>query len=150
MSGLDAPIVAFRVDSKQFTAGNLAVGVSKDGRRFSRPAKQSADAKAYMLEIKRAAAEAMGDRPVLTGPLRLDVSFFKPRPKNHRKASGGLSAAGERQPWPDARPDADKLVRNICDRMKGIVYQDDGQICGLVAWKHWGDRAYALIEIRQL
>lgn len=52
------------------------------------------------------------------GAVYLSVSFYLPRPKSLAK----------RCLYPTKKPDLDKLVRNVKDALKGVIYLDDAQV----------------------
>lgn len=73
----------------------------------------------------------------MRGPVSVRLAFRFPRPASHLKARGGLSAAGQRQPFPGR--DLDKLARAVLDALTGIAYRDDRQVAELHAVKTWED-----------
>lgn len=62
----------------------------------------------------------------LTGPITIQVDFLMPRPKAWGKA---------RQDPMTQRPDADKLLRAVCDALTGVAYLDDSQITHITCTK---------------
>jgi Holliday junction resolvase RusA-like endonuclease len=72
---------------------------------------------------------------LLDGPLILEATFFRPRPKSWKKA----------RHYPTSAPDLDKLVRAVGDALKGVLYRDDSQIVGIYARKLCGEPARAEI-----
>jgi crossover junction endodeoxyribonuclease RusA len=60
-----------------------------------------------------------GDRGLLTGPVRLTVAFYLPRPKSlpKRRAVAHVTA-----------PDWDKLARAVSDALSHVAYHDDRQV----------------------
>lgn len=80
--------------------------------------------------VGNAALGAFADRPLLDGPLAVTLVFAMPRPKSHPK---------RRRTWPQARPDVDKLARNVFDAMSQVIYRDDSQIVELTARKVWAE-----------
>lgn len=129
-------------------AGSKSIGRTKDGRAFVRHA-NDAKQRPWRQEVARSAADAMAGRPLLDGPVRLRVTFFRPRPTTHFKSTGGLSAAGNRAEYPTARPDVTKLVRALEDALKGIAWRDDAQVVMLEAVKLWGEPARAMVEVHR-
>jgi crossover junction endodeoxyribonuclease RusA len=79
--------------------------------------------------IATEARAAMGDRPLLEGPLVVILRFRLPRPKS----------APKRQQFPDRRPDIDKLARAGLDALTGVVLRDDAQVIELSADKSYGE-----------
>lgn len=87
-----------------------------------------------------AAARAAYQGPLLTGPLRLEVTFWRPRPKGH---FGSGRNAGKLKPtapaYPTPRPDLTKLTRAVEDSLQGVVLREDAQIVRQVIAKDWGE-----------
>lgn len=70
------------------------------------------------------------DRPLLDGPLHLDVTFFMNMnniPKKHKDAKEGTYHYG--------RPDADNLIKFVCEIGTSIIYKDDAQVSSICARK---------------
>ena len=78
---------------------------------------------------------------LMTGPLRADLVFCFKRPKGHYKKNGELSKKGIEYSYPSwkGRYDIDKLCRAVLDALTGYVYEDDGQIMQIKAYKLWYD-----------
>lgn len=72
-------------------------------------------------------------RPVLEGPVFLDIVFVFTRPKYHYRANGALKPSAPK--WHTKKPDTDKLVRAIGDALTGIVWKDDSQIARIMVSK---------------
>lgn len=70
-----------------------------------------------------------GDRPVIEGPVTVDIVFGFGLPKRPGK---------RRSQDPHAqRPDLDKLARAVLDALTGVMYTDDSQVVELSARKMW-------------
>jgi len=61
------------------------------------------------------------------GPVVLHLLFCLPKPRTVKRD------------LPHVRPDLDKLVRAVMDGLTGVAYEDDQQVCSLVA-----DKVYTL------
>lgn len=70
-------------------------------------------------EARQAAQE------LISGPVRVDVEFYLPRPVSRPK----------KDLWPDRKPDVDKLARACLDALTGVVFKDDSQVVKLDASK---------------
>ncbi len=111
----------------------------------------NAKSKPWMATVAAAASEAMKGRPLLGGPMQLQVSFCFPRPKSHFRTGKNANLLKATAPNEhDKKPDCDKLLRAIGDAMTGVVYFDDAQISEVLAAKHYGDAAYVQIVLTQL
>src|SRR5271156_3044619 len=83
--------------------------------------------KDWRQDVKYQAHIAMNDwEDLLTGPVGVSLCFTVPKPK---------SAPKTRRPWPDKRPDLDKLVRPTLDAITGEIIADDAQVVQLLASK---------------
>lgn len=66
--------------------------------------------------------------------LRIELAFVLRKPKSVRRF------------YPAVRPDLDKYVRACLDALEGVAYDDDAQVCSIVATKSYGFPAG--VEIR--
>lgn len=88
-----------------------------------------------------AAKQAMQGRPSTSHPVMVCIEFYMPRPKSVKRAE------------PTTKPDVDKLVRNCLDAMTWVVWDDDSQVVGIRAHKHYaddGDGPRAVISVNVL
>lgn len=85
--------------------------------------------------------------PLLEGPLKVTLTFYRVRPQSHLGATG-LSKHGRETPYPITKPDAGKLARGTIDALTGVIYRDDAQIVEEIAIKRYGSppRVEILIE----
>lgn len=92
----------------------------------------------------------------LDGPLSVEMTFVRERPKSHRLAGPHapdtyvLNAEGRRNPYPTTKPDVLKLARSTEDAMSGIVYVDDAQIVEERLRKVYGTTEGVAITVTQL
>ena len=83
--------------------------------------------KGWQQLVAEAANRAIGETPraLHTGPVRLVVMFYLPRPKSlPRRATDHLK-----------KPDLDKLVRSVKDALTQVIWQDDSQVVQIEASK---------------
>lgn len=73
-------------------------------------------------------------------PVGLELHFYLERPKSAPKS----------RTRPAVKPDLDKLVRAVKDALKGVAYEDDGQVCQLAAAKFYGSPERTEIRIIRL
>lgn len=83
----------------------------------------------YRARITHEAALAMAGRPPWSEPVRLRATFYLPKPKSKAK----------KKRWPNVNPDIDNYLKALLDGLQGVVFDDDKQVCELIATK-----AYAL------
>ena len=81
---------------------------------------------------------------LLSGPLKLTLTFYAPRPKGH-SGKKGLKATAPA--YPITRPDVLKLARAVEDALTGVVWGDDSQVVNEVLFKRYGEPARVEIEI---
>lgn len=79
-------------------------------------------------------------RPIVEGPLRIEVDVVMRRPQNHWRKNGELTAAGERLPRPTKKPDWDNVGKLVADALNGNAYRDDCQIVEAHTSKRWAER----------
>ena len=72
------------------------------------------------------------EHSLITGPLKVEVDFYLPRPK---------SVTPKKRPDPIVPPDLDKLVRALLDGIgqSQVIWQDDSQVVDIEARKHYAD-----------
>ena len=101
---------------------------------------------AWRDDVRAAAREAMGDRKPFTGAIRLSADITLPYPRSSiRKYQIGWLPHLK-------KPDADKLLRSICDHLTGICWADDSQVCYFMLSKSyaWDNAPGAAIEVVEM
>lgn len=91
----------------------VPAGTAESRRRFAN----------WRDDVKLATIDAMGDLEPWAGPVRLMVEFALPYPRSSMRKYQ-LGWLGHTK-----KPDVDKLLRAVCDPMKGIAWHDDSQVC---------------------
>ena len=112
---------------------------SKDGKARAILATSTHDGRAKLADWRLAlafeASEAMGDHPLLAGPLRISVWFVFPRPASHYLPANSRRPVPELREdaptWHTSKPDVDKLARALLDALTLVVWRDDSQVCDL-------------------
>lgn len=124
--------------------------VTKGGRVLTTTRDSSENLVAWRQGVA-AAARAAYDGPLLTGPVALDVTFYRPRPKSH---FGAGRNAGKRKetapPYPLPKPDSLKLRRAVEDSLAGVVYRDDAQIVDGSDHKRYGECYRTVVRVTAL
>lgn len=85
----------------------------------------------------RSNATVVAPESILTGPIRISLDFFLPRPKAHLKRDGSLR---KNQPiWHCKKPDLDNLIKAVIDAITDTqrIWLDDSQICQISATKSY-------------
>lgn len=123
------------------------VPTGKDGQPFRRPGGSIMvnvmDAGGQKNKIWRKVVAWTGKaewrrQPLLTGPLKVHMEFYMPRPKAHY--GSGRNATVLRPDAPEFHtyaPDSLKLSRSTEDALTGIIWHDDSQTVSLTTEKHW-------------
>ena len=75
--------------------------------------------------IAHAAALAMAGRPPLSEPVRLDIDIVCTVPASWSGKKRRQALAGAIRPA--KKPDADNVVKAVCDGLNGVVWVDDVQ-----------------------
>ena len=115
-------------------------GVGKSGHRFV-PRRQS-DAVAF---IRAVASDAMLNRPMLTGPLRIDFLAEVPIPKGFSKRKRSDAIVGS--VYPTSWPDLKNLAALAEDALKTVVYEDDSLVCEHHSRKRYGEQPKIVITV---
>jgi Holliday junction resolvase RusA-like endonuclease len=107
-------------------AGSKTAGKGKGGFAFVRDAcKRTGPWKEHV--ARTAAAQYSG--PLLSGPLKVTMTFSRIRPTSHYGSGRNADKIKDSSPvFPVAKPDITKLVRAVEDALKGVIYPDDSLI----------------------
>lgn len=97
--------------------------------------------------IRLEGGRAMEERPLLVGPLAVEVRAFVPIPKSLNKTKTAAAMAGTLRPI--TRPDVDNYSKMI-DGLNGIAWDDDSQVVSLLSTKHYSDRPRLELLAREL
>ena len=99
----------------------------------------------YQNLIKLQAHQAMQGRPLITGPVTLNIVIYFLPPTSLTKKEKALLADGKL--YPLVRPDRDNCLKGIQDGLNGIVYVDDKQVVDGVLQKRYGNQKGVQVEI---
>lgn len=95
-----------------------------------------------------AAQSVMDRRPLLEGPLRMEISaFFSIPTSKPAKWKESAEKAGIR---PTKKPDIDNIVKGVADALNKVVYVDDTQIVTICAAKYYSNRPRIEISVKQV
>lgn len=114
------------------------------GVRMFTPAKTKTYEEAVAIEARK----AMAKLPPFDGPVLLELRMVFSVPASWTKAKRAAALAGEIVPT--KKPDADNVVKALCDALNGIVWIDDVQVTDLVARKHFGEHPHVEARITPL
>ncbi len=90
-------------------------------------------------------AQAYPNFVPLTESLKMVVLAYMGIPKSASRKSRAEMLA--QTVWPTKRPDADNVIKLVCDSLNGIAYRDDSQIVSAVCHKVYSDRPRLEINI---
>jgi len=111
--------------SKRYVGGNRAQGGRFIEASKYLPAWRKAITIAAITEIEK---ETWAKD---TNPIAIEVTFYLERPATIPVA---------KRPWPIKPPDLDKLLRGVLDGLTDAgVWDDDGQVVKITAWKVYAD-----------
>lgn len=98
--------------------------------------------------IRQIASIAIGNRPPLDGPVELKVVAYMPIPASWSQRKQADAVADKVRPT--GRPDADNILKNICDSFQGIIVRNDTIFTDTSIWKRFSLRPRLVIECRLL
>lgn len=78
-------------------------------------------------------------------PLEITVDAYFEIPKSFSKKKWQQAISGEL--LPTKKPDADNILKIICDSLNGVAYKDDKQIVSARIQKHYGGKPCVVVEI---
>ncbi len=87
---------------------------------------------------------------LLRGPLRLTITFYRPRPKGHFNSKGSLNKSGAAAEYPISKPDVLKQTRCVEDALSGVLYLDDAQIVDEHLFKRYGEPARCEVVVEAI
>ena len=81
-------------------------------------------------------------------PLRMKITAIHGLVKSASKKSQAKMLSGEIKPT--KKPDADNIVKIICDALNNIAYKDDTQVVDLQVKKIYGETEKVIVEIEEI
>jgi Holliday junction resolvase RusA-like endonuclease len=90
----------------------------------------------YGAHGRLAAQLAMGDRPPIEAPVRIELLVELPVPASWSERKRAAAIVGDVRPT--SRPDIDNFLKAILDAINGIVVADDSQAVEVHATKKFG------------
>lgn len=95
----------------------------------------------WKMIVRHEAMEAWkmsGNHATWTGPIRVDMVFYFPRPKGHYRGNGQLKPSAPR--WHTTKPDCDNCCKAVLDALTNArLWTDDKQVCISVVEKHYAN-----------
>lgn len=124
--------VSFTVPGEPQGKGRPRVGNIAGKARMFTPAKTVA----YEGLVAHAAQAAMHDSQPFAGPCRIELDVLCAVPASWSAKKRAQALAGDIRPA--KKPDADNVLKAVCDGLNGVVWRDDVQV---VEWA--GRKLYA-------
>lgn len=135
----------------EFTVPGTPVG--KGRPRFARRGNfvstyTPAPTASYENLVKMQAALAMLDRPLILGPVQVQIHLYVTPPASWSQKKQGEAIKGT--VYPTSKPDIDNTLKCLADACNTIVWKDDKQIVDLHVWKRYADTARAVVRVLEL
>lgn len=109
--------------------------VMQHGQRFQATPEENREFRAL---VSSCVAPFWRKPPIALGhPLAVCVDAADERPKAHRLSHGALRVDAPR--WKTSKPDADNVLKGICDSLSGRVWADDAQVAIMLTLTRWTD-----------
>lgn len=117
--------VSFFVPGEAIGKGRPRVTTIGGHARMFTP-KKTAD---YETLIAETAQEAMKGRELIGGPVLMELAIRMPVAASWSKKKTAAALDGD--VMPTKKPDADNVLKAICDGINGIVFKDDVQVVNI-------------------
>lgn len=133
--------VTFLVPGEPIGKGRPKIGRVGGHARMFTPTKTAN----YESLIAIFAHEAMQGRDLLTGPVLMELRIVVPIAASWSKKKTAEALAGE--VMPTKKPDADNVLKAICDGINGIVFKDDVQVVNVSMSKRFGETPGVTVRV---
>jgi Holliday junction resolvase RusA-like endonuclease len=125
-------MIRFHIPGEPQGKGRPRIGKVGQHARMFTPAKTVA----YEGLVAFAAEQAMAGRQPLAGPCRIELDVVCTVPASWSLKKQAMAVAGE--VWPTKKPDADNVLKAVCDGINGVVWVDDAQAVIVAMRKRYG------------
>lgn len=132
--------VTFTIPGPPQGKGRPRIGKVGAHARMFTPAKTVA----YESMISVIAQTAMAGRPLLEGPVRLSLLLHCQIPASWSQKKQRLALEGG--VYPTTKPDADNVLKAVCDGCNGVLWKDDVQAVDIVLTKRYA--ALPCVQVR--
>ncbi len=95
--------------------------------------------------VKIRASEAMQDRQIIEGPVKVHLWLWVTPPASWSQKKQRAALANEI--LPASKPDVDNVIKGIFDACNEIIWRDDKQVVELTVRKRYAETAKADVEI---
>ena len=137
-------MIHFKIDGPAVPQGRPRAVRMGAGVRMYDPPKS----KAYKQMVSAKVRSYMKTNGIqtITEPLAVHLNFYFTPPKSYSKKR--IQAIESKEELFTKRVDLDNLIKAVTDSMNGIMYEDDSQIVGLTAGKHYGHEDYVDVKVQ--
>ena len=129
----DHKAVEFKVPGEPQGKGRARIGKVGNHARMFTPAKTVA----YEGLIALAAQDIMRGRELIEGPVLIELRILHAVPQSKSKKWKALALEGK-EPC-TKKPDADNVLKAVCDALNGVVFKDDVQVTDGMFKRRWSD-----------
>jgi Holliday junction resolvase RusA-like endonuclease len=134
-------MIVFHVPGQPQGKGRPRVGSIAGKARMFTPAKTVA----YEGLIAHAAAAAMAGRPLIEGPVKVLLRIECQVPASWSGKKQRMALAGE--VMPTTKPDADNVLKAVCDGCNGVVWKDDVQAVDIGICKRYSATPQVRVQV---
>jgi Holliday junction resolvase RusA-like endonuclease len=136
--------ISFTVPGQPVAKGRPKIG-SRNGQPMMYAPERTVS---YESTVKLFAAQAMRGRPLITGPVRLVMNVALQIPASWSGKKQRAARTGES--LPTGKPDADNVIKMICDALNGVVWKDDTQVVNIDMCKRYSDEPGVRVRVHQI
>jgi Holliday junction resolvase RusA-like endonuclease len=138
---LDQRPVSFVVPGEAVGKGRPRVSTIGGHARMFTPTKTAN----YETLISMAAQQAMNGRDLFAGPVMVEMKIIVSVAASWSKKKTAEALQG--LVMPTKKPDADNVLKAICDGINGIVFKDDVQVVNVSLSKRFGETPGVLVRV---
>lgn len=134
-------MITFTVPGQPVGKGRPRIGrVGQHARMFT-PAKTAN----YEGLVAHAAGVVMNGRPLLDGPVQVQMTIHCQVPASWSKKKQQQALSGE--VFPTTKPDIDNIEKAVYDAINGVVWKDDVQVVDVVKRKRYSASPGVIVTI---
>jgi Holliday junction resolvase RusA-like endonuclease len=127
-------VIEFTVPGDAISFGTMATAFKRGGQTVRGTRKTTAAAD-WQAEVRRCAAEAMGDGTMMEGPVAVLAHCRFALPESRYLKRSKRPGA-----WKVTKPDGDKIMRLIMDALETVAYPHDAQVAAQFLVKTVGEQ----------
>ena len=136
--------IVFYVPGQPQGKGRPRVGRIAGHARMFTPSKTAA----YEGLIALAGRQAMAGAAPLLGPVEIEVLAICSVPSSWSKRKQADALAGRVRPT--GKPDADNVLKAVCDGLNEVAFKDDAQAVSVKLTKCYGEKPSLCVRVRPI